>query len=89
MTFDKCIIQALEKHSAKTVYFCDPDIWNDIYELKYPHGGPAKHPMDIWQAVQRALSRSKVVVCTGYIKTPGFIGIREYRHPTYELREGQ
>lgn len=82
-TIAEAVAEAMRAAGTEYTWFGHLDIWGEAYEKAT---GKSSHPMDSWQAVRNALSRSKLFEVDGYIKAASWSG-REIRHPRFVLVE--
>ena len=70
-TIAESVKAILEREDRSYVWFGHSDIWHEAYETAR---GKSLHPMDTWQAVRKALSRSKLFRVENYIRCASWSG---------------
>lgn len=78
-------VQPRGDEGLRYIWFYDTDIWTDAYVAAK---GEAAHPMDMWQTVRRALSKSSRFAIRGRIRAASWSG-REILHPRFVLKDDQ
>lgn len=78
-TIAEAVVAEMEKESARYIWFGELDMWAAAYTNAT---GKSAHPMDAWQAVRNALSRSTLFRQRDYIRAATWSG-REILHPRY------
>ncbi len=82
-TYEQAAIEVLEKEKTDSIWLGNPNVWHEIYFVKNGHNNV--HPINQWAAVDQALRMSVCFIMTGYIRSPGFTGEKEVKHPVYKL----
>lgn len=80
-TIAEAVVEAMREAGKDYTWFGHDDIWGGAYEKAT---GKRLHPMDSWQAVRNALSRSKLFKVNGHIRAASWSG-REILHPRFVL----
>lgn len=82
-TIAQCLVEQMKADGRTKAWAGDPDLLLSAYEAS---GGAVVHPLDRIKAVLDAARRSTLFHQPGYIRACDRTGMREIRHPYFEIR---
>lgn len=80
----QCLLDEMQKNNRTKAWAGDPNLLLDAYEAS---GGKVVHPLNRIKAVLDAARWSDLFRHAGYIRACDQSGMREIRHPYFEIRK--